>query len=314
MNRPRPIAEALAAGLEFILQHQHPDGSWSDWSLPPGPSDAWTTAYIGCHLSELPRPWRDHSTLAGRAAARWLVEHESYGGGWGYNASVGPDADSTAHALLCLSGAGIGVSRAARARLLEHQQVDGGFSTYTADAGLGSWGSSHPDVTAVAARALLGSARAPVARAAGYLQRARREDGTWHSFWWSSPLYATAAALSLLRIVGDRGDTTRTYETISRMSVANAFERALLLRCRVLTGLPTGNRGRATALIDDLVSAQRSDGSWASTRMLRLTNRDCASPAPDADAGPLYADPERLFTTATVLGALGFVQAAARPS
>jgi squalene cyclase len=257
----------------------------------------------------LPRPLRSRSDAARRAAAQWLVRHEFNGGGWGYNDSVGCDADSTAHAILFLSSEPVGVSRASYERLAEFQQSDGGFSTYSPDEGLGSWGVSHPDVTAVAARALLTNyepGSAVLTRANEYILRRRNEDGTWDSFWWSSPLYATSAVLLLLYATGSHVDLARTHQTLSEMTVENSFNRALLIDSHMQTHA-CASCNRVEALTDMLVSEQLSDGSWASAPILRLTSRDCTDPAASTHAGPLFADLERLFTSATVLKALSHV-------
>jgi hypothetical protein len=312
--------ESLDACLGFLLRHQSPDGSWSDWDLPPGPSDCWTTAYIGRRLAAATEPLLSTSTAARRAAAAWLVERQLAGGGWGYNDSVGPDADSTAYALLFLSSEPVAIPSAGYERLLEFQRPDGGFSTFLSDEGLGSWGVSHPDVTAVAARAMLSVSGSDVAlpgtgtgpapdRLSGldgalrYIFRERNADGTWDSFWWSSPLYTTAAALSLLRATGSAFDAALTRSALSRVHAGNAFERALLLDCHLQTLVDLGG-SQAPQLVDALIAEQLPDGSWPSVPILRLTNRDCFDPAGQDDAGPLFADPGRLFTSAVVLGAL----------
>ena len=245
------------------------------------------------------------------------MDREFAGGGWGYNDSVGPDADSTAYALLFLSSEPVAVPPAGFARLLELQRPDGGFSTYPHDEGLGSWGVSHPDVTAVAARAMLsippgaalallgtGIAHDPtlgISQALRYIVRHRNPEVTWDSFWWSSPLVATAAALSLLRATGPALDAVLTSSALSRIHAENAFDGALLLDCHLLTD--AGSR-RTAQLVEALISEQLPDGSWPSVPILRLTNRDCFDPARHDDPGPLFADPERLFTSATVFGAL----------
>ena len=48
--------KACRSGVQFLLSQQHSDGRWIDWQLPPGPSDQWTTAYIGTRLAETPEP------------------------------------------------------------------------------------------------------------------------------------------------------------------------------------------------------------------------------------------------------------------
>jgi len=303
VRRRQAFIETVGGCIDYILRQQSSDGSWTDWALPPGPSDQWVTAYVGCQLDAVPHQLCSLGTPEKNSAAHWLIRHEFNTGGWGYNDKVGSDADSTAHAILFLSGMGFPVSENSYKRLTEFQQSDGGFSTYSRDDGLGSWGLSHPDVTAVAARALLaklGHDNAMLNRARGYLTDQRDDNGLWNSFWWKSPLYATEASLSLLGAAGVRTDLEQTCRGLSGMTAENAFERALLIGCLLHTG-DDAARSRAATLADRLIAEQLPDGSWASAPVLRVTDRDCIAPWNLTHAGLLYADPRRLFTSATVL-------------
>jgi hypothetical protein len=297
----RAARNAVSGGIEFLARRQSETGSWTDWDLPPGPSSSWTTAYVGCQLGALAR---DAQRPALRRAACWLADRERPDGGWGYAAGVGCDADSTAHAILFLSLVRAEVGVATYDRLESFQQPDGGFSTYAADDGLGSWGLSHLDVTAIAARALMrdGRSRAvAVGRALDYVCDQRDEAGLWNSFWWSTPLYATAACLSLLAAAGVGLDPTPTRESLRGLEAASAFERALLVDCLRLAG-DTCDPSRA--LVEALASEQLADGSWASVPVLRITDRGCSTPWSAPSPGLLYADPDRVFTSATVVAAL----------
>ena len=292
--------EATVACLDFLLRRQSDEGCWTDWDLPPGRSSTWTTAYVGCQLGGAQR-----SGAALRRAARWLVTHELPDGGWGYDATVGCDADSTAHAIMCLTLAGAPVAARSYRRLEGFQQPDGGFSTYRADDGLGSWGMAHADVTPVAAQALLFArplADQTLARAVANVTDQINGDGLWDSFWWSTPLYATRASLALLAAADVWLELAPTRASLLSLEAQSAFERALLLECLQLVG--EGGGGPACALVESLVVEQLDDGSWASTPSLRIPDRACGAPWREPPTGPLYADADRIFTSATVLGAL----------
>jgi Prenyltransferase and squalene oxidase repeat len=282
------------------------DGCWTDWDLPPGPSDQWTTAYIAGRLAAVPGPLASSSVTARARAAAWLIEQEFVDGGWGYRASVGPDADSTAWALLFLAGEGAPVSRSSCEFLMGFQRPDGGFSTYPAGAGLGSWCNSQVDVTAVAARAILrathGTHRSVVEEALRYLGQRRGHNGTWDSFWWASPLYATAAVMALMRDVGVGVDPEVVEAWLSTCAPAMPFEQALLLECFVQ--LDRAGAAPALAVLDVLLREQLADGSWPSAPVLRLADRDVTNGVDSVTTGPLFGDPNRLFTTATVIAAL----------
>src|SRR5262249_3735187 len=106
----------IEAAERFLLAHQRPDGSWWEWDLPPGSSGPWTTAYSAARI---------HDEDARERAKAWLPPHQHPGGGWGYNASVPADADSTAHAILLL---GDRAPAEAVDRLKTFRREDGGFS------------------------------------------------------------------------------------------------------------------------------------------------------------------------------------------
>jgi hypothetical protein len=296
------IEAAVTRGLGFVLGHQDVAGSWTDWELPPGPSPDWTTAYVGFRLSGLGLPFRPG--LVGRLdqAARWLLGRRFADGGWGYNETVESDADSTALAVLFLASAGCPAPDEAYAHLSRFQQPDGGFSTFIPDGLTGSWGLSHPEITPVVLLALRtrpnGAQEDVLARGLAWIRRARRTDGTWHSFWWSTPLPATEANLALLAALGT---PERPPAALAQWDPGDSLEAAHLLSISAAAG-PSG---RVETLARRLIAEQAADGSWQSAPALRVTSRNSARPWEEPTPGPLFADPRRLFGTATAVGALG---------
>jgi squalene-hopene/tetraprenyl-beta-curcumene cyclase len=302
------LQDAIAAGLNYLLSMQAQDGAWTEWALPPGPSSAWTTAYVGYQLRslapDLMKQAAPHLTLA----AHWQCEHAFAEGGWGYNERVGPDADSTSYAILFLASVGWLVPDSAYAMLAELQRPDGGFATYLPLGEPTSWNVSHPDVTPMALLAMLTQPtpdRALVERGIDYVLQQRTPQGLWHSFWWRSGLYGTRASLSLLDAVEIK---TPPSASLAGIVPTNAFEMALLISSLLLVDR-AGSQSSVGELVDRLIRQQRPDGSWESAPILRVTRRDCYTPWDSDDAGQLYAEPSRLFTTATVLHALTGVQA-----
>lgn len=294
------VEEAVDSCLRFLLDARSSAGCWTEWELPPGASSIWTTAYVGLQIHRLAVPLKARAAPALRSAARWLKQNELEGGGWGYSDQTGCDADSTANAVLFLRRSGEPVPAATYLRLLRFQHADGGFSTYGADEGLGSWGTPHVDVSAVAGLAVQPIAEA-FERAVRYVVRGRRADGLWNSFWWSSPLYATRASLSLLQKLDFAPEVTTTRTTLQQFVPQNAFERALLLDALRLCGCAPAFADEVAAT---LAEEQLSDGSWQSAPILRVTDRACTTPWNSPDSGRMYADTDRLFTSATVLAAL----------
>jgi hypothetical protein len=301
------IAAALSRGLSFVLAAQDAEGAWTDWALPPGPSPDWTTAHVGLRLSGLGPPHRAALAEPFGRATRWLLSRQAAGGGWGYNRAVEPDADSTAQALLLLAAAGQSASPEACAFLARHQQPDGGFATFLPDGLTGSWGLSHPEITPVAILALRaypgGLPEGSLARGLAWLRRARRPDGLWNSFWWSTPLPATEVSLAFLAALGTPEPPPHP---LALWTPADSLEAALLLSITAAAG-PSP---RLEQLARRLLTDQADDGSWKSAPALRITARDCERPWEAAVSGPLFADPQRLHGTATALAALSKAQRA----
>lgn len=295
------VGAALDRGLDYLLRQQDAAGSWTDWALPPGPSSEWTTAYVGCRLAGLGRAGCGRLDATLRRAATWLLEHRFADGGWGYDPSVPSDADSTALAIRFLCAVDRTVPPDAYTFLRHFQREDGGFSTYLPDGTPGSWGRSHPEITPVAVLALLtdpaGTPDSVIERAVRWIRRARRADGTWDAFWWTTGLVATEASLACLTALGSH---ERSPHTLTYLNPDNDLQTALLMS--ILAG--EGWSSRLETLTHRLIAAQRPDGSWEGEAALRVTRRDCDAPWRHADGGPTFADPKHLFTTVTVVAAL----------
>jgi hypothetical protein len=298
------LDETVAFGLDYILSKQAQNGSWTEWALPPGSSSAWTTAYVGFQLRHLPPELAGAAVPRIAAAASWLSAHEFAGGGWGFNEMVGADADSTAYAILFLASVGQPVSATAHSLLAKLQGADGGFATYPALGEPNSWNESHPDVTPLALLAMLTQPapdRSALQRGIKFVVRHQTPQGMWNSFWWKSDLYATAASLALMDAAGI-GMPPAT--ALRQIEPANAFEAALLISSLLYLN-QDGWDGKLRDLTDQLIRQQLPDGSWSSAPILRITRRDCDQPWATGDAGLLYTEPNRLFTTSTALYALG---------
>jgi squalene cyclase len=299
------IATALSRGLGFLLAAQDVEGAWTDWALPPGPSLDWTTAHVGLRLSGLGPPHRTALAEPLGRAARWLLSRQAAGGGWGYNRVVEPDSDSTAQSLIFLASVAQSVPPKACAFLARHQQPDGGFATFLPDSLTGSWGLSHPEITPVALLALRASScglpEVSLARGLAWLRGARRPDGLWNSFWWSTPLPATEVSLALLAAVGTPEPPP---SALACWIPADSLEAALLLSIQAAAG-PSA---RLEQLARRLLADQADDGSWKSAPALRLPGRDFERPWEAAVSGPLFADQYRVHGTATALAALSKAQ------
>ncbi|HVJ44145.1 MAG TPA: hypothetical protein VM639_21760 [Dongiaceae bacterium] len=296
---PRPhangnslIRHSIERGLDALMASRH-DDHWQDYSLPVGASDAWVTAYVLAKLSavhpSLPAVW--HKAID--EALDWLSGVRGAAtGGWGYNSSVPDDADSTAWAVLALRGWGRPVPRDA-IRFLGSCRSGSGFATYPASTSPApGWARAVPCVSAVALAAL---AKSP-SSVGTFFSRWMAEGNLIPAYWWASPIYTTAM---LLTGCGTQTRLTAAFrEKVTTFHPASSFERALLIECRLRLGLPAMAMGR------DLIAEQNTDGGFAPSALLRLTDPDIEQPWAVIDAGPIFVDESGIFTTATAIAAL----------
>ncbi|HZC44429.1 MAG TPA: prenyltransferase/squalene oxidase repeat-containing protein [Acidobacteriaceae bacterium] len=304
-HRKKNLERALSLSVDYILSRQHSDGSWVDWELPPGQSSTWTTAYVGGKLTSLASHHRHRASSATASASQWLTGKIFPDCGWGYNEQVDSDADSTALAILFLASEGKAVSDSSYSCLEGFQCEDGGFATFRHRPELGSWATSHSDVTPSAVLALTtkyATTSHAVNRGLQFVLDHRTSTGIWQPFWWTSFLYSTERSLSLFEAVRLDIDLQVTRNTLLHTRPKNSFESALLLSS--LLWLPDIAKDQDVwPLADHLVEDQAPDGSWSSRPMLRVTRRDCLEPWKPGDPDPLFRDQNRLFTTATVMDA-----------
>jgi squalene cyclase len=297
------VENSLAKALEYVLSCQESSGSWVEWRLPPGPSHTWTTAFVGYKLRLLPSALRKSASDVLARAGQWLAKAADSERGWAYNEHVEVDADTTAFAILFLSSLGISVADTSYHRLLEFQRSDGGFSTYQPRDSSDAWGKSHPDVTPGALLALLTKYQKGddiIVQGLSYtLSQKTTQSGLWNSYWWDTPLYATALNLELLTSACPEVDRLQTSQTVLKLSPATMFEAGLLLSCYCYALDPAEDK--VASVLELLLDNQQDDGSWPSGAILRVTRRDCDEPWSVVDPGAYFSDINRLFTTSSVI-------------
>lgn len=278
--RARTIADVVARGVTALGAARNSE-CWEDFTLPVGRSDSWVTAYVLASLAELRHANLPAVTCLAAPALRWLLNQQAENGGWGYNASVPPDADSTAWAVLACLGWSHPVPRHARRFLLGCASMRG-IATYPeAISPAAGWAGPSEDVAAVVRRALR------IDTLPG--------DVLVPATWWISPLYTSAMRLAAPAMQQETG----LRAAIAGFVPAGDFERALLLQCHISLRLP------CTALVEALLARQCTDGLWPAAARLRLARHELAQPWAVIDSGPLFIDDRAVFTTATVLAALG---------
>lgn len=289
---PRERRALLRHALDALVAHQNDDGSWRDFLLPVGESTEWVTAYTGLAaasgagaLNHAP------ARKAALRAAEWLRRHRAYDTGWGYNDVTGPDADSTGFAIRLFRALHLGVGEEDLKWLRERWRRGQGLATF--DDRKTAWGHAHPCVTAAGFLAFPPMQRRILAaEAAAILQRTRRADGSWNSYWWRTHHYSTFHHLRLARELG------LPLHSFTQMSSVHetALEEVLAFGIDELRRAPAEQR---LARLRKLAVLQRDDGTWPPSRDLRVTDPDCSAPWIEP-RGALYADVRGIFTTATV--------------
>src|SRR5207253_672595 len=113
---------------------------WRDYNLQPGPSDVWATAWIGSCLCGC----RSFNDSTGRALAMAVraISSAVKQGGWGYNRSTGPDADSTAWTCRFLAACNVPLRSMTKEALSRYVDTSGAAHTFC-EPGAGSWGEAH---------------------------------------------------------------------------------------------------------------------------------------------------------------------------
>ena len=266
---------------------------WRDYDDSPlGTSDQWVSAFVAGALAHPGLFKVPNANATARRAARRLLVGRTFEAGFGFNERAGPDADSTAHALILQRRLGMPVEANDVRFLRAHFRANGGCATYLrADA----WGVAHVDVTPVAFLAL---PKADCTELGGRVRRfsdlCREGDGGWPAYWWRGRDYSTYWNLRLMRtLVGPRhlpSEDARPRET--------AFEVAYALAASTVSGC-TDN-----LLAQQLVELQGRDGSWSGAPNLRVTDPRCYRPW-EASAGTYLTDNRSAVTTASALVALG---------
>lgn len=297
----------------------------------------WPTGVIAAELAPVAA---EREPLERAADSLLAAQHDD--GGWGYHSGVPTDADSTACALLFLAALGRRDScvKRATACLARHQDGDsGGLATYREpgpirgfmglgeETDLGGWCASHLEVTATAGRAfaaVAGVAPSGAAEAAWrYVSSRQRADGSWASYWWTTPHYPTLQAVALADEVRDGAAVRRAADwalreqgqdggwpapDIPTSAFATALSLAVLLRAGV-------SGPRVERAIERLGELQDADGGWPSHPIMRIPPPALAEPddhrswrSDGLGTGVVVRDQHRTFTTAVCVGALGLTR------
>lgn len=335
----------IARARQYVLAMFDPKAGWRDFCFQNwGPSTSWVTAHV---------LWRTAEVLPSsvvRDARRLLLERVDASGGWGFNESVLPDADSSIHVIraLCETGSTASDLRASVAFVIKHQSELGGIATYRDATELArsrkrdvewnysGWTQDHQCVTAAfldSFTAFPGLARSEnIGRALEFMAAHQSGLGYWPSYWWRSRVLATAMALPAFHRTCLPQYSTPLRRGIawlrSQRSAEGAWsngidqEPSILATAQAAAMLLSVEEStfELASSVEWLLKFQLQDGSWSSAPCLQVPAPNVMNPAGECEwraggrgIGSCRADLDRLYTTASVLSAcLQFLKALAR--
>jgi len=311
------LAEAIQKGIDYILSSQQQSGWWKDFYLTPGYSDEWVTAYVGYHLACLPSS--KTKTSIERA---WKALQNRYrkDEGWGYNMLTPADADSTIWVWIFAQQAGFASEFPETNLAIVNQYINtqGGVATYAKHAPIGrsmqegeppsfnGWKIVHNCVTAA-------YAYAGRQHAINYLLNEQSPLGTWYSYWWDGPEYATALTVEALSNKDASGYKDRIDLSVKWACVAaqkqlanqepNDFKIALLLRIILCAAEKESYSDVINILRNHLLRSQESEGSWPASAESRSPTIENMAHETGENLW-VIKDEKKNFSTITILDAL----------
>lgn len=260
------VNEAIDSSVRVLCKRQDRDGCWRDFSLPPGRSEAWSTAWTGwCIAHADPCP---ETVSAMRRAASALMCH-GRSTGWGYNSTTGADADSTAWVVRFLAMIAPPAARSGAQVLDRYIDACGEAHTFLEPQN-GAWSEAHADVTPVVGLAFM-SAQASRDR----IDRIRRtilvrSQERWppETFWWTNSTYGLAWTLAFLGAVGSlRPDLAQASERWLEAHEIAPSTMGQAIELLAWAALAKWSHPRAIAVACHLLSTVSNDG-WPGSALL----------------------------------------------
>jgi hypothetical protein len=327
------ISEAINKTEEFISSKLCND-IWEDFLTNAGLGRNWITGYVISMMGEL----GGNTLPLDRILDNLLVS------GGKYNENIVEDADSSNFLVNSLIVLGRDIPDSVINSWLKFQNKDKGFSTYynndikkamrmREDADFKGWFSSQNCVTAVACLAasqrLSDSSLKNIYRdTRDFLVEKQEKDGSWKSYWWTERIYSTC--FSVMALYNDKDINAAICKNgidyiISHQAENGnwcnqgqpcTFYTALALKTIMLCYqyskdsilIPYIEKGMSW-----ICKMQYDDGSWCSSRMLRLPFPDELEPENVKDwrntsfgLNCLVDDHNRIFTSAMVYNTLKF--------
>lgn len=322
------ISEAIKKGIAFLDKNRNEDNTWSDFMTSMGMGKAWITNYVALQLAEIDTDMH----ILGSLRTEILDKIEKF---ISYNADIIQDGDSTNFLVGFLQEIDLLPPELENSWYKFMDIESGGWKTYLDgsklrellelenDISVDGWLSPKICVSAVSAYMLSKKIDSiEFHKTCQYLLNNKKENH-WESYWWTSPIYATAFSIMAL---------SRSEEYYAEGAEPSAWLASLQAEEGFWPN-PIGNDPspfytalalKALYIFDKeeyknqiakgkswLLSHQTLDGSWQTNRILQIPATNIEDPKEvktwrnsSFGVNCLGDDFNRNFTTSTVINCL----------
>jgi hypothetical protein len=321
------LDSSLENALSYLEKTMDDSFEWTDFMTSAGQSTCWTSAYIGMQLAECPTT---HSIL--KPVLQKVISTASNS----FNEAMIQDGDSSSFLVGFLQKMGHATDLSHR-EWLEFMNTDGGWITYrdpmalrekldlSSSVSVEGWTNSHACVTSAAAYVLasIPSLRLDYEITCLHLATLLENKNHWSSYWWTSDVYATSFAIQALTLHPELKNRCETpalwlaneqeasgYWSNPATEEPSAFYTALAIKALKSYDEKAFDKSIAKGM-EWLLKNQMTDGSWQTSRILRIPATDVLDPSTvkrwrksSFGVNCIVDDHNRLFTTSTVLNTL----------
>jgi hypothetical protein len=322
------ISEAIKIGIAFLDKNRNEDNTWSDFMTSMGMGKAWITNYVAFQLAEIDADMPVLSSIR----TEILDKTQKY---ISYNADIIQDGDSTNFLIGFLQEMNVVSPELENSWYKFMDSESGGWKTYLDgtklrellelenDISVDGWLSPKICVSAVSAY-MLSKKRdtSEFDKTCKYLLK-NKAASHWDSYWWSSPIYATAFSLMALSKREEYySDCIETADWLANLQEKEGFwqspvgqDSSPFYTALALKALFVYDKGRFKNQIEKgiswLLSHQTLDGSWQTNRILQIPATNIEDPKEvktwrnsSFGVNCLSDDFNRNFTTSTVINCL----------
>ncbi len=321
------LDNSLENAIGYLEKNIDDSTEWTDFMTSAGQSTSWTSAYIGMQLAEI-----DNSNPLLKLVLQKVISSASNA----FNEAMIQDGDSSSFLVGFQQKMGY-TTDLSQHDWLAFMNADGGWVTYRdptalrkkldlpASVSVEGWINSHACVSTAAAYVLAGipSLRLDFEISCLHLASLLENKTHWSSYWWTSDVYATSFAIQALAHqpeLKSRCETpalwlaheqeTSGYWSNPATQEPSAFYTALAIKALHAYDTKAFDKSIAKG-VDWLLKNQMTDGSWLTSRILRIPATDILDPSTvkrwrksSFGVNCIIDDHNRLFTTSTVLNAL----------